>query len=342
MADKELEQVVDTEAAQLDEFKATGDASMVADPVSTKSNKRPADKEGGEKAMPTLSKAGMIGAVVQKLTGFSKGGVNDAYSTIFGKDAKNTSGKNMASIAGKSKFKEDVEEIFDGQDLAEEFLDKAAIIFEASVSARVIAETARIQEEFDAKFDEASLGLKEEMADKVDGYLSYVAEQWMEENEVAIESSLKVDIAENFMVGLRELFENNYVEVPQDKLDLAADAIAMSEELEGKLDDSINEKIELQKEIDSLRVKNLVSEQSDGLSVSQKEKLSSLVEGIEYNDVDEFGAKLNVIKNQYFATKSVIAEEVSEDTPIDVAEEKAAIDPLMSRYASAISRTINK
>jgi hypothetical protein len=180
------------------------------------------------------------------------------------------------------------------------------------------------------------------MADKVDGYLSYVAEQWMEENEVAIESSLKVDIAENFMVGLRELFENNYVEVPQDKLDLAADAIAMSEELEGKLDDSINEKIELQKEIDSLRVKNLVSEQSDGLSVSQKEKLSSLVEGIEYNDVDEFGAKLNVIKNQYFATKSVIAEEVSEDTPIDVAEEKAAIDPLMSRYASAISRTINK
>ena len=291
--------------------------------------------------MPTLSKAGMIGAMVQKLTGFSKGGVNDAYSTIFGKDAKNTSAKNMASIAGKAKFKEDVEEIFDGQELAEEFLDKAAVIFEASVSARVIAETARIQEEFDAKLEEATGGLKEEMTDKVDGYLSYVAEQWMEENEVAIESSLKVDIAENFMTGLKELFENNYVTVPEDKLDLAADAIAMSEELESKLDISINEKIELQKEIDSLKVKNLVSEQSDGLSVSQREKLSALVEGIEYNDVDEFSAKLSVIKNQYFASKSVIAEEVDE-TPIEEAEAKAAIDPAMSRYASAISRTINK
>lgn len=283
----------------------------------------------------------MIGAMVQKLTGFSKGGVNDAYSTIFGKDAKNTSAKNMASIAGKAKFKEDVEEIFDGQELAEEFLDKAAVIFEASVSARVIAETARIQEEFDAKLEEATGGLKEEMTDKVDGYLSYVAEQWMEENEVAIESSLKVDIAENFMTGLKELFENNYVTVPEDKLDLAADAIAMSEELESKLDISINEKIELQKEIDSLKVKNLVSEQSDGLSVSQREKLSALVEGIEYNDVDEFSAKLSVIKNQYFASKSVIAEEVDE-TPIEEAEAKAAIDPAMSRYASAISRTINK
>jgi|TARA_R110000822_G_scaffold3972_1_gene16950 hypothetical protein len=340
MADKELEQVVDTEAAQLDEFKATGDASMVADPVPTKSNKRPADKDGGDKAMPTLSRAGMIGAMVQKLSGFSKGGVNDAYSVIFGKAAKDTSAKNMASIAGKAKFKEDVAEIFDGQELAEEFLDKAAIIFEASVMARVLAETARIEEEFAAKLEESTDGLKEEMTDKVDNYLSYVAEQWMEENEIAIESSLKVDIAENFMSGLKELFENNYVTVPDEKLDLAADAIAMSEELESKLDASITEKIEMQKEIESLKVKNLVSEQSDGLSISQREKLSALVEGIEYNDADEFSTKLNVIKNQYFAS-TPISEEVDE-TPIDEAEEKAAIDPLMGRYASAISRTIKK
>ena len=150
MAENNLEQV-STEEEQLDEFKATADASMIADPVPTKSNKRPADKDVGDKAVPSLSRAGMIGAIVQKLSGFSKSGVSDQYDVIFGKSAPNNSAKNMSSIAGKAKFKEDVEEIFQGQELAEEFMDKASVIFEASVNARLVAEKAKLEEEMEQK-----------------------------------------------------------------------------------------------------------------------------------------------------------------------------------------------
>jgi len=162
---------------ELKEFKATADASMVADPVPTKSNKRPADKEGGEKAMPTLSRAGMIGAVVQKLSSFSKGQVNDAYDVIFGKSAPNNSAKNMASISAKG-MREDVEEIFAGEELAEEFLEKAETIFTASVNSRLMAEQVRLEEEMETKLNEAKEEIAEQMTDKVDQYLSYVAEEW--------------------------------------------------------------------------------------------------------------------------------------------------------------------
>jgi len=341
MAENNLEQV-STEEEQLDEFKATADASMIADPVPTKSNKSPADKDVGDKAVPSLSRAGMIGAIVQKLSGFSKSGVSDQYDVIFGKSAPNNSAKNMSSIAGKAKFKEDVEEIFQGQELAEEFMDKASVIFEASVNARLVAEKAKLEEEMEQKLEEEKVAIEEAMTDKVDTYLTYVAEQWLDENEVAIESSIKVDIAENFMNGLKSLFEENYVSVPEDKLDLAADALAQLEGLEEQLNAEMAEKIELSKRIESLEIDKLVSESSDGLSVSQKEKLSALVEGLEYENLDEFKSKLEVVKEQYFASPSVIAEEVDE-TPIEEeAEKKAAVDPMMDQYASAISRTIKK
>lgn len=174
MADNNLEQV-STEEQQLDEFKATADASMIADPVPTKSNKRPADKDVGDKKTPQLSRAGMIGAVVQKLSSFSKSGVNDAYSTIFGKSAPNNSAKNMASISAKG-MREDVEEIFAGEELAEEFLDRAETIFTASVNARLMAEQVRLEEEFEAKLEEAKKEFYTESNDKIDQYLSYVSE----------------------------------------------------------------------------------------------------------------------------------------------------------------------
>jgi hypothetical protein len=326
---------------ELKEFKATADASMVADPVPTKSNKRPADKEGGEKAMPTLSRAGMIGAVVQKLSSFSKGQVNDAYDVIFGKSAPNNSAKNMASISAKG-MREDVEEIFAGEELAEEFLEKAETIFTASVNSRLMAEQVRLEEEMEIKLNEAKEELTEQMTDKVDQYLSYVAEEWASENEVAIESAIKVEIAENFMNGLKKLFEENYVSVPEDKLDLASDALARADELESQLDEVVKSNLELQEKIEYLECKALVSEESEDLTDTQKEKLSSLAEGIEYENFEDFKQKLEVIKEQYFASKAVVAESVDEE-PIEAeAEKRAAVDPLMEQYAGAISRTVKK
>ena len=341
MADKEVE-AVSEDTAQLDEFKATADASMIADPVPTKSNKRPADKDVGDKKTPQLSRAGMIGAVVQKLSGFSKQGVNDAYSTIFGKSAPNNSAKNMASISAKG-MREDVEEIFAGEELAEEFLDKAETIFTASVNARLMAEQVRLEEEFEAKLEEAKEQFYTESNDKIDQYLSYVSEEWMKENEVAIESAIKVEIAENFMNGIKSLFEENYVSLPEEKLDLAVDALEKVDSLEEELNSVLKSNVELNEEIESLRCKDLVIESAEDLTSVQKEKLFALAEGIEYENFEDFEQKLNVIKEQYFASnKSVIAEEVDE-TPIEEeAEKKAAVDPLMETYAGAISRTVKK
>jgi hypothetical protein len=344
MAKKEMETVNSEAAVGLDEFKATGDASMIADPVSTKSNKRPADKDDGEKAMPTLSKAGMVAAVVQKLSSFGKGEVNDAYNTIFGKGpaAGGGSSKNAASIKTKG-MREDIEDIFDGEELAEEFMEKAETVFTAAVTARVIAEQLRLEEEFEAKLEEATSSYIEETNTKVDKYLSYAAEEWASENEVAIESAIKVEIAENFMSGLKGLFEENFVDLPEEKIDLAAEQIERAEKLEADLNEAVASKIELQNDIDSLLKSAYVAEQSESLTVTQKEKLSALAEGIEYDSLDDFQAKLDVIKTQYFASKSVTA--VTEETfeePLQEAEEKAAVDPLMERYAGAISRTVKR
>ncbi len=340
MSDKELE-VNQEEDVQLDEFKATGDASMVADPVATKSNKRPADKDQGDKAMPKLTRAGMISAIVQKLNSFGGSGVSDAYDTIFGKSAPNNSAKNMATIKPKG-MKEDIDEIF-GEELDEETRDKAETIYTAAVNAKVGVEVARLEEEYEAKLEEAIEAYQSDLNDKVDEYVTYAAEEWAKENELAIESSFKVEVAESFMNGIKQLFEENYIDLPEEKVDLAADAVEKAEQLEDDLNESVKEKIELQKEIDDLKVKASIAEQADDLTLTQREKLSSLAEGIEYDDLEDFNKKLEVIKENYFASKSESPDITQEnDEPLEEAEEKAAVEPTMARYASAISRTIKK
>jgi len=144
------------------------------------------------------------------------------------------------------------------------------------------------------------------------------------------------------MNGLKKLFEENYVSVPEDKLDLASDALVRADELESQLDEVVKSNLELQEKIEYLECKALVSEESESLTDTQKEKLSSLAEGIEYENFEDFKQKLGVIKEQYFASKAVVAESVDEE-PIEAeAEKKAAVDPLMEQYAGAISRTVKK
>tara|TARA_Y100001973_G_C5207168_1_gene342420 strand:- start:805 stop:1827 length:1023 start_codon:yes stop_codon:yes gene_type:complete len=340
MSEKELE--VNQEDVQLDEFKATGDASMVADPIATKSNKRPADKEQGDKAVPTLSRAGQISAIVQKLNSFSGGEVGDAYNVIFGKSAPDNSAKNKMSITPKG-MKEDIDEIFGGEEFDADLKERAETIYTAAVNAKAGVEISRLEEEYAEKLEEAKNTFVEESGKKIDEYVTYAAEEWAKENEVAIESSFKVEVAENFMNGIKSLFEENYIDLPEEKVDLAAEAIEKTEQLESDLNESVKEKIELQKEIDDLKVSAIVAESGEGLTLTEREKLSSLAEGIEYDDLEDFSKKLDVIKENYFASKSESPDVFQEnDEPLEEAEEKAAIDPSMERYASAITRTIKK
>lgn len=324
---------------QLDEFQASmGDPSQVPEPTATKSSKRKADKETGDKATPKLTRSGMVGQMVGKLSGMNKEGVSSAYNTMFGKGAPDKSATNMATIKG---MKEDVAEVFGDEDLSEEFMERAETVFTAAVNARVAVEVARIQEESEAGLDEAKKDLEEEMVGKVDQYTTYVAEQWLKENEVAVESSIKVELAESLLGGLKDLIETHNIAVDDEKVDLVSEAQKAAEEVEARLDEETNARLNLEKEIEELRKERSIQQAGDTLSVVQQEKLQSMAEGIEYDSLEDFTKKLDVIKETYFASKSVITETVDEE-PLDEAEEKAAINPSMERYASAISRTLNR
>lgn len=322
---------------QLDEFQASmGDPSSVPEPTATKSSKRKADKEGGDKATPKLTRSGMVGQMVSKLSGMNKEGVSSAYSTMFGKGAPDKSAANMATIKG---MKEEVAEVFGNDELSEEFMERAETVFTAAVNARVAVELARLEEEFEAKAHDAQAEIEEELTAKVDQYTTYVAEQWLKENEVAVESSIKVELAESLLGGLKSLIEDHNIAVDDEKIDLVSEAQASNEEIEARLDEETNARLNLEKEIEELRKERSIQAAGETLTVVQQEKLQSMAEGIEYDNLSDFEKKLDVIKETYFASKSIVTEEVVEE-PLDEAEEKAAIDPSMERYASAISRTL--
>jgi hypothetical protein len=237
--------------------------------------------------------------------------------------------------------KEDVAEMFEGEDLSEEAREKFATIFEAAVSARVSIEEARLAEESEALIAEAVEEVKEEMTTKIDQYLDYVVEQWMEDNSLAIESTIRADIAEDFMEGLYNLFAESYISVPEEKIDVLGELKAQIEELEGRLDESINQQMELQSVIDEAHMEAAFDQVSEGLAATQVEKLRTLAEGIEFSDDETYMKKLNIIKDKYFSEGKAIkstgviseeAEELNEDSA-----PRATGD--MAHYVTAISRS---
>lgn len=344
MSNKELEQIAEDE--QLDEFKATGEPSEVPEPTATKNNSRKADKSAGDKSTPKLddktpgqTKSQMLAAMMSKGNGMSKKNLQTAYDAMMGKNAASIKPKGDAKSVS---YKEDIDDMF-GTDLDENFREKAETIFSAAVNAKVIAETARIEEEFEAKLDEIKKDIEEDTATRVDHYLNYVTEEWVKDNEVAIESNFKVEIAESLMTGLKKLFVENHIEISDDKLDVAAELATSLEESEAKLNEEIESKIQLQQIVEEYKRKDVIIEASDGLVDTQKEKLQSLVEGIDASTIEEFSKKVTIIKENYFGEKQLVTESVDEE-PIETDEEttKVSTDPTMSNYAAAITRTVKR
>lgn len=236
--------------------------------------------------------------------------------------------------------KEDVAEMFSGDELSEEFKEKASTIFEAAVTARMNLETVRLEEEFATKLDEAVVAVQEEMTEKVDQYLDYVVEQWIEDNKLAIESSIRANIAEDFMEGLRNLFAESYINVPDEKLDVVGELQAEIEELEGKLDESVNKQLELQAILDEATKEATFDEVSEGLAATQVEKLRTLAEGLEFSDADTYAKKLNIIKDKYFSEKKEVSTGVVTEEAENGVDQPVEVPAHMSHYVSAISRNV--
>jgi hypothetical protein len=258
-----------------------------------------------------------------------------------------TTGPKTKYAMPKLSVKEDVEEMFSGQDLSEEFKEKASTIFEAAVTARATIEVARLEEEFEVSLEEAVAEINEELTSKLDTYLDYVTEQWMEANEVAVESTLRNEVMEEFIDGLKTLFTEHYIEVPQDKVDVIESLAAKVEELEEKLDEQITENVEMKRAFIEVEKENVLESYVSELALSQQDKFKALAEGVDFDgDVEVYARKLSIIKDKYFTEQKTapVDTNITEETfegETDSAD-TVSYDPTVKRYADIISKTLRK
>lgn len=254
--------------------------------------------------------------------------------------APGKTGLGQMSMPTLNAVKEDVAEVFAGENLTEEAQEKFTTIFEAAVNARANLIEGQLVEEYEARLEEEVADIQEAMTEKLDQYLDYVVEQWIEENKLAIDTSLRADIAEDFMEGLYNLFAESYISVPEQKIDVLGELKTQVEELESALDESINRQLELQNVIDEATMEATFDEVSEGLAITQVEKFRTLSEGIEYSDAETYRKKLEVIKDKFFSEKRETATGVITEEADEGLERPAPrVSGDMAHYVRAISQT---
>ena len=308
------------------------------------------------------TKSAMIKALFDKVNGMKKEEVSAKWKDLMGvAEAEDMGGPtpsdsdNMKDEVGKKKkkmkismpeinVKEDIDALVDGEQLSEEFKSKASTIFEAAVHQKVMevatVKVDELEKEFQADLQEEIISFRDELTEKVDGYLNYVVEEWMRENELALENSLRSEITEEFMGGLKNLFTEHYIEVPDEKVDIVEGLYDKVEELEGQLNTQIEENVKTKDELNEYRKNKILEEVSSDLADTQSEKLKSLVEGVSF-DEEDFESKVKTIKESYFPNQVKQDENidqkdvVSEDSP---SEEAPKMNNIMEAYSQAIAR----
>jgi hypothetical protein len=236
-------------------------------------------------------------------------------------------------------IKSDVEALIGDSDLSEEFKQKAATIFETAIKSKVKAESKRLEGEYEEKLKENTDSHKAEMVEKVDSYLNYVVEEWMKENQIAIERGIKGEIAEDFIGGLKKLFEDHYIDVPDDKYNVLEDQATKIEELEKKLNESIDKNVELNKANGELKRQDIIDESSEDLADTAKEKFNKLAEEVEYSNEDDFRTKVTTIKESYFGKKEVKQDDEIDNVAANESSNSGDLSNAMAAYAAAISKT---
>ena len=237
--------------------------------------------------------------------------------------------------------KADVDALVGDSDLSEEFKEKAATIFEAAIKSKVKAETAKLEEEYAQKLEESQESFKSELTEKVDSYLNYVVEEWMKENEIAIERGIKGEIAEDFISGLKKLFEDHYIDVPDEKYDVLEAKEKELEEMKAKINEMTEKSIEDKKLIEGYTKDEIFESAVEGLADTEKEKMKSLVEDVAFENADAYSKKLATIKESYFGQAKAPESTENVDTVNQNSNDGNIVSDMsdsMSRYAAAISR----
>jgi len=301
------------------------------------------------------AKTAMISNTISAMSAMGKSDMVDFFNKMMaqiGHEAdsipSNAADNNEATIRAKKVAKEDFDEILDGvEGLSEEVKEKISTLFESAVHLRVTDVEKDLVEAYEEKIDEKATEIKEELSEQIDEYLSHVANEWVEKNEVAVENNLKTEMVESFLVGLHGLFEQHYVEIPEDKVD-AVEALAEKvEELENALNEQVEANIALTEAVSAYAAEEIFNEIAEGLAMTQVEKLRTLVETVDFEgDEDAYREKIKSLKEAHFKVKSP-ENKLNEEVDIDEDEpskksESELLNPQMSRYAQAISRTVKK
>lgn len=306
------------------------DGQEVSEPESIASVDKAADAT--KKASLPKTKAGMINAMYQKMNAMKKPELSASYKAMMGEDVEFSEEVVSEDIDTTAELDALVES---EATLSEEFKEKTAVIFEAAVKSKLSEEVSRLEEQYKEELEEEVSSIKSDLVEKVDSYLNYVVETWMEENKIAIQNGLRTEIAEGFMEKMKDLFVESYIEVPESKVDLVDELADQVAELEESLNSTTGDAIKLAEELESYKRDAIIAEACRDLADTQTEKLKGLVESVDFESEESFTNKVATIKESYFSKQ--IAEEVQEIVE-DEADTEVEVSGAMEMYLNAIKR----
>jgi len=237
-----------------------------------------------------------------------------------------------------SAIEEDVNALLAGEDLSEEFKEKAKTIFEASINAKITDIENQLNEQYQEKLNEEVSAIKVELTERTDSYLEYVADEWMKENALAVENGIKTEMTESFMEGMKKLFEEHYVTLPEDKYDVLENMVDKLDEMESKLNEQIEKNVALNQRLSESTAQTIINNVAEGLAVSQKEKLQSLAESVEFESEESYRGKIETLKESYFGQKKTTS---TSSAPQELKEEAEHVEPAtgaMATYLEALGR----
>jgi len=239
---------------------------------------------------------------------------------------------------------EDLTALLEGEELSEEFQNKARTIFEAAIKTKISEVKSELQEQYEKTIVEEVASVKAELAERVDAYLEYVSDEWMSENKLAVEAGLKTEMTESFLTGMKSLFEDHYVTIPEDKYDVLNSMVEKLDEMEGKLNEQINKNVALNKRLAESTSDVILADVSEGLAVTQKDKLATLAENVEFDGEDNYREKLVTLRNSYFPANPGAPTNKTENLSegAETGHQQPAVTGSMESYLKAISRSVKK
>ena len=288
------------------------------------------------------TKAGLMAGMVKMMQGMNAQQLKASYGSMKMPESTEIDGEAIvetkADVDVSVDFSEDLNALVESEaTLSDEFKGKAETIFEAAIKSKLSEEIDRLETKYEEELAEEVASTKADLVEKVDNYLNYVVEQWMDDNKLAIQTGLRTEIAENFMNSLKDLFTESYIEVPEAKVDLVDELAAQVDELEEANNDVIKKNIEMTEELEALKRDKVIAEASEGLAATQVEKLKKLAEDVDFDNEETFAQKVATIKESYFTKKT------TESADIEVEEDDSPIvesaSGAMAQYLSAIQRT---